>query len=332
MTDRPDTVRAVVTAADRPGGVDLADVAAPTPSAGEAVVAVSAVSLNRGEVRRIASAPEGWRPGWDLAGTVVAAAADGTGPAAGRRVVGLLRQGAWAEQVAVPTGSLATIPDGLSFAAASTLPVAGLTAYRTLQQADLIEGRRVLVTGGSGGVGRFAIQLASHWGADVTAVVGSPERADGLVELGAATVTVGLPDDGQFDIILESAGGASLARALELVAPLGIVVSFGNSSGEATTFDVANLYPKHGARLQGFLIFSELERLDSTTLDLGALAVLMCDGNLDPQIDLELPWTDAATAIGELLARRVEGKAVLRLDTDDPALAPAPPIGSIDGP
>ena len=313
MTDRLDTVRALVAAPDRPHGIDLAEVPGPDPAPDEAVVAVAAVSLNRGEVRRLASAPAGWRPGWDLAGTVVAAAADGSGPRAGRRVVGLLREGAWAEQVAVPTRTLAPIPDGLAFTAASTLPVAGLTAYRTLQQADVIEGRRVLVTGASGGVGRFAIQIASHWGAEVTAVVGRPDRADGLEGLGATDVTVGMPDDGPFDIILESVGGESLARALELVAPQGIVVAYGSSSGEATTFDVTRLYPKHGARLQGFLIFSELDRLTSTTPDLGALAVLMCDGNLDPQIDLELPWTEAATAVDELMARRVDGKAVLRV-------------------
>ena len=319
MTDQPDPhpapdpVRALVVAPDRPGGVDLLEVAAPDAAPDQAIVAVSAVSLNRGEVRRLAGAPAGWRPGWDLAGTVVAAAADGSGPAVGRRVVGLLREGAWAEQVAVPTRMLATIPDGLAFTAASTLPVAGLTAYRTLQQADVIEGRRVLVTGGSGGVGRFAIQLASHWGAEVTAVVGRPARADGLRELGAVDVSVGMPAEGAFDIILESVGGESLTQALELVAPQGVVVTFGNSSGDTTTFDVAHLYPKHGARLQAFLIFSELDRLDSATPDLGALAVLMCDDNLDPQIDLELPWTEAATAVDELLARRIEGKAVLRV-------------------
>ncbi|MGZ4710758.1 MAG: zinc-binding dehydrogenase [Acidimicrobiales bacterium] len=314
MTDRPDTVRALVAAPERPGGIDLATVAAPSPTPDQALVAVSAVSLNRGEVRRLAAAPSGWRPGWDLAGTVVASAADGTGPAIGRRVVGLMREGAWAEQVAVPTRTLATIPDGLAFTAAATLPVAGLTAYRTLQQADVVEGRRVLVTGASGGVGRFAIQLASHWGAEVTAVVGRPERADGLRELGAAEVSVGMPPEGAFDIILESVGGESLARALELVAPQGIVVTYGSSSGETTTFDVTLFYPKHGARLQGFLIFSEVDRLDSAKPDLGALAVLMCDGNLDPQIDLELPWSEAATAVDELLARRVDGKAVLRVE------------------
>jgi NADPH:quinone reductase-like Zn-dependent oxidoreductase len=272
------------------------------------------VSLNRGEVSALAGAADGWRPGWDLAGTVLAAAADGTGPAAGQRVVGLVAGGAWAEQVAVPATHLAAIPDRLAFTAAATLPVAGLTAYRTLQQSDVIEGKRVLVTGASGGVGRFAVQLASHWGAEVTAVVGNADRGAGLDGLGADAVVVGMPTEGEFDIILESAGGPSLAEALRRVAPQGIVVSFGNSSAEETTFDVRQFFPRSGARLQGFVLFPELERLGSASLDLGALAVLAADGNLDPQIDLELPWAEAATAVAELRARRVAGKAVLRIE------------------
>jgi NADPH:quinone reductase len=308
------TIRALVAAPGNPGGVDIRPVPAPVATARQALVDVAAVSLNRGEVHALATAEPGWRPGWDLAGTVTQAATDGSGPAVGTRVVGLVDGGAWAERVAVPTSRLAVIPDPLSFAAACTLPVAGLTAYRTLQQSDLIEGKRVLITGASGGVGRFAVQLASHWGAEVTAVVGRPERAAGLAELGADSVVVGLPDEGEFDIILESTGGESLASALRLVAPLGIVVSFGNSSGEPTTFDVREFFPRHGARLQGFRLLPELDRLDSASLDLGALAVLAADGNLDPQIDLERPWSEAAVAVAELLGRRIAGNAVLRVE------------------
>jgi NADPH:quinone reductase-like Zn-dependent oxidoreductase len=299
-------------------------VAAPVPEPGQALVEVAAVSLNRGEVRALATAADGWRPGWDLAGTVIERAADGTGPATGTRVVGLVAGGAWAERVAVPTSELAPIPDRLGLAAAATIPVAGLTAYRTLQQSSVIEGKRVLVTGASGGVGRFAVQLASHWGASVTAVVGSSERGAGLADLGADAVSVGIPDEGEFDIILESAGGRSLATALQRVAPMGIIVSFGNSSGEPTTFESHEFYPRHGARLQGFRIFPELGRLGSGSVDLGALAVLMGDRNLDPQIDLEVDWTEAAVAIEALLDRRLAGKAVLRLDGADHAEGPAP--------
>src|SRR4051794_32687077 len=115
MPASPSTVRALLTAPDRPGGVRLAEVAAPSPRDDQALVEVAAVSLNRGEVNGLAGAPPDHPWGWDLAGTVSQAAADGTGPAVGRRVVGLVDRGAWASTVAVPSSRLATIPDQLGF-------------------------------------------------------------------------------------------------------------------------------------------------------------------------------------------------------------------------
>jgi NADPH2:quinone reductase len=129
-----------------------------------------------------------------------------------------------------------------------------------------VQDRRVVVTGASGGVGRFAVQIASHEGADVTAVVSRPERGSDLERLGAARVHVGMPEEGEFDIILESVGGPSLAAALDLVAPHGTIVSFGNSSGEATTFHPSRFYPRSGARLCAFVLLPELERLGYAAL------------------------------------------------------------------
>src|SRR5207237_8287659 len=114
-----------------------------------------AVSLNRGEFRRLQWETDGWRPGYDVAGVVEAPAADGSGPRTGARVIGLLPNGAWAERVAVPARYVAPIPDALSFAAAATVPVAGLTPLAALAHGGSLLKRRVLITGAAGGVGRF---------------------------------------------------------------------------------------------------------------------------------------------------------------------------------
>src|SRR5476651_1797317 len=117
-------IRAVVVDDDVPGRLRLAQVAPPEPKPGEALVKVAAISLNRGEVKTAMTAAAGWRPGWDFAGTVVEAAADGSGPPAGTRVVGFAPVGAWAEYLAASQFAMAPITDAVSFEAAATLPVA----------------------------------------------------------------------------------------------------------------------------------------------------------------------------------------------------------------
>src|ERR1051325_1799399 len=167
--------RAVVVDPHVAGRLVIRDVAPPVAERGEAIVRVRAISLNRGEVRRSTTANAGWRPGWDLAGEIKQAAADGSGPRVGTRVVGVMIDGAWAERVAVQTGWMAELPESVTFAQAATLPVAGLTALYALEQGGLLLGKRVLVTGATGGVGDFAVQLARIAGAHAPA---SGRRAD----------------------------------------------------------------------------------------------------------------------------------------------------------
>lgn len=309
------TMRALVVAPDAPGGIELRDVTEADPAPNEAVVAVGAVSLNRGEVRRAQAADEGFRPGWDVAGEVLARAADGSGPPAGTRVVGMADGEGWAERVAVPTAVLAPLPDNLGLVEASTLPVAGLTAMRALAVAERLDGKRVLVTGAAGGVGRFAIQLASHGGAHVTAVVSRPERSKTVEALGCADeIIVGdLPDHGGYDVILESVGGPSLAAAFGLVAPGGTIVSYGNSSGAPSTFDVTPFYRRGGSHLYGLYVFDEVQRHNSGVRDLTELARAAASDRLDTGVSLVLDWADAATAMKALMDREVDGKAVLTL-------------------
>ena len=213
---------AVVNTPSAPNPVELRDVAEPEPAADEAIVEVHAFSLNRGELALFAVRPDGWRPGQDIAGVVVQAAADGSGPRAGTRVVALVDGAGWAQRVAAPTARMAALADNVSFASAATLPVAGLTAVRLVRLGGALLGRRVLIPGAGGGVGRFAVQLATLAGAEVTGVVGRPERATGLVERGATAVVTTIQEaEGLFDLILESVGGSSLTGAISKVVPWG---------------------------------------------------------------------------------------------------------------
>ncbi|MGH7903746.1 MAG: zinc-binding dehydrogenase [Candidatus Dormibacteraceae bacterium] len=306
---------ALVAAPDREDRIQLAEVEEPRPGPGETLVEVHSISLNRGELNRLATAQPGWRPGWDVAGTVIQAAADGSGPREGTRVVVLKPAGAWCERVAVPAGYLAELPAGLGFAGAATLPVAGLTALGTLRIGGAVLGRRVLVTGAAGGVGRFAIQLGRRGGATVTAVAGSSERTQGLADLGASEAVVGLePLAGrQFDLILESAGGESLEKAIKLLPSGGTLVSFGNSSLQRTTLLVNDFYSKGGVTIYGFLLFNELARGGAPGPDLAFLAAEVAAGRLDPQIALEVDWHQAGSALLALRDRSVAGKAILHL-------------------
>jgi NADPH:quinone reductase len=307
--------RAVVVDPDAPGRLVIRPVAEPVPDRGEAVVRVRAISLNRGEVRRAGMAPAGWRPGWDLAGEVERAAADGSGPRAAARVVGLLAEGAWAVRVAVPAHALAELPDKVTMAQAATLPVAGLTALHALGKGGSLAGRRVLVTGATGGVGDFAVQLARLAGAHVTASARRAEQGPALRQLGAHEVVVGdeVPPAPKYDLVVESVGGRTLGSALAALERDGVCVTLGVSAAAEVTFDARQFFLTGRTTLYGFYLFTELGR-EPASVGLRRLADLVAAGQLAPHISLEQPWTDIARVAQDLMARRYPGKAVLTLE------------------
>ncbi|MER8734953.1 zinc-binding dehydrogenase [Mesorhizobium sp. M1005] len=301
---------ALVTSSDSATGLRLAELGEPEPAPHEALVSVRAVSLNRGELRLLNIRPNGWVPGQDVAGTVERAAADGSGPAVGTRVAALVDEAGWAERVAVPTDHLAVLPDDVSFVAAATVPVAGTTALRTLRGGDLA-GQRVLITGASGAVGRFQIQIARQQGASVVAVA-APRHADDLRGLGAERVveTIELAE-GLFSLITESVGGDSLAHAIERIAPGGSVVMFGSSSGELTPIGFRQFVPGHeGARLQTFAYYASGPEVGA---DIASLLALIAAGRLETRVVLTVPWRDVGQALDALRQRSISGKAVLTM-------------------
>src|SRR5947209_13761298 len=302
---------AIVNTPEGAAPVELREVPEPRPAPNEAVVEVRAFSLNRGELRLFQIRPESWRPGQDISGVVVRSAAEGSGPKAGARVVALTDSAGWAQRAAGPAHRMAVLPDNVCFEDAAALPVAGLTALRALRHGAPLLGKRVLITGAAGGVGHLATQLAARSGARVTAVVGSPERGRHL--RGADEIVEGIDKaQGLFALILESAGGASLAAAIAHTEAKGTIVVFGNSSGEPTSFSFRDFAEHPNARIQSFsYLRSEAE--ERFAPDLALLVSLVGDGSLKPHL-VEESWRDLAKLGPELRDRRLPGKAVFRID------------------
>jgi NADPH2:quinone reductase len=258
-----------------PHGLRLGETADPVPGPSQALVAVHAASLNFGEVAFISRRSPGDVPGWDAAGTVLEAAADGSGPSAGSRVVTFGWSGAWSQRRAVDTGELAVLPDDVELAAAAALPVAAVTALRAVRRLGSVLGRRVLVTGASGGVGGFAVQFAARAGAIVVAASGRPERASAL-------------------------GAAEVTDALAGVAPVHAVLD---------TVDFEAVRVRGGATIEAFGVGAGFGP------DLAYLAALLADGGLDPQIGWQGNWKRAHEAIELLRGRRLNGKAVMEVES-----------------
>ncbi len=283
--------------------------------AGDLIIEVAAFSINRGETFQLERPRDGWRPGKDIAGRVVQSTGDG--PPIGSRVVAHLPHSGWAERVTASATQVAVLPDNISFAQAAALPLAGLTALRLLRTAGSVIGRRILLTGASGGVGHYVTELAAAAGASVTAVVSSPERGERL--RGVDTIAYDVSDaTGPFDLVLESVGGSSLPIALSKLVAGGQLIWFGEVSRQPVELDFFDLFA--GPENATIRHFHYTDGPDDE--DLATLVRLVATGRLHPELGRIEDWSQTNAVLDALRNRRIRGNAVLTLQEETPPMDP----------
>jgi NADPH:quinone reductase-like Zn-dependent oxidoreductase len=252
-------------------------------------------------------------PGLDVAGTVVAAGADVTGFAVGEEVFGI-GQGSFAEYARARQDKLAHKPASLTFGQAAVVAVSGLTALQGLRDAGCLQpGQHVLITGASGGVGTFAVQIAKALGAQVTGVC-STAKTDLVTSIGADHVLDYTRDDfadgsQRYDLILDIAGNSPLARLRRALTPAGTLVLAGGEDGGRWTGmsrQLRALARSPFTRQRLTMLISRQRRADLETL-----ARLIEAGQLTPVIGKTYPLHQAPDAMRHLQAGHARGKLVL---------------------
>ena len=291
--------------------LELRDVSAPVAEAGQTVVDVRAAGVNFADVLiregRYPQPPQlPYVPGSEVAGTT----------ADGRRVVGFVRVegGGYAEKVAVEDDWLFDLPATASFEQGAAFVLAYLTAWIPLtRQVVLRPGARVLVTAAAGGVGSAGVQLAASLGAHVVGAVGSPEKRDHVLGLGAAEAVLYDEVGGlePFDVILDQVGGEVFAAGLEQLRPLGTIVAVGFAGGAWPTIDPARLVGRNTS-VAGFYL-GRLMRFEPELVRaaVGQLLEQWTAGSITPSVGASFPLAEGGEALRMVAERRSTGKVVL---------------------
>ncbi|RSM67531.1 NADPH:quinone oxidoreductase [Actinoplanes sp. ATCC 53533] len=301
---------------EEPGGPDAlvwAEVPDPTPGAGEVVVEVTAAAVNRADVTQRQGhypPPPGAPPfpGLECSGVITAIGDGVTGHHVGERVCALLAGGGYAEQVAVPAGQLLPIPQQMSVQEAAALPEVACTVWsNVVDVARLRKGETLLVHGGGGGIGTFAIQLGKALGARVLVTAREPKHAQ-LRALGAdlaidytsadfVAETKEFTDGKGVDVILDIIGAKYLNRNVAALASGGRIAVIGLQGGRSGELDLAALMMKRGSVSATTLRARPLP--DKARIVRGVreqVWPLVDAGAIRPIIDRTIPMADAAAA------------------------------------
>ncbi len=300
-----------------PSGMRLTEVEKPVPAAGQVLVKIHSVALNAADYRsmQMGIGPKSGIFGADIAGVIEAVGPEVKKFKVGDEVFGDLSAsnfGGLAEYVAAPENLLAAKSGSVSFEDAAAIPMASLTALQGLRDKGGIKsGHRVLIVGASGGVGLFALQLAKHFGAHVTAVCSS-KRTELVTSLGADCVfdyTKGklssLP--GNFDIILAINGNYSLFTYKKLLAPGGSCVMVGGALSQIFRFFLLGPFLSIGSRKIRFLAAK------ASVEDLAFVMNLVEEGRIRPVIDKRYSLPEADIAFEYLKAGHAGGKVVINV-------------------
>ncbi|WP_109506915.1 NAD(P)H-quinone oxidoreductase [Nocardioides speluncae] len=320
-------MRAVI--ASEPGGpevLSVIEVDDPVPGAGEVLVEVAATAINRADLlQRMGFYPpppgESEILGLECSGTIAALGSDVSGWAVGDQVCALLAGGGYASQVVVPAGQLMPVPSGISLELAAALPEVACTVWSNVFMiAGLQPAERFLVHGGAGGIGTFAIQLASALSAKVFATAGTPEKAAICADLGA-DVAINYRDEdfvavlreaGGADVILDNMGASYLGRNVDALASEGRLVVIGLQGGTKGELDLNALLRKRGAVIATTLrARPRAEKAAICASVVENVWPLVADGTVRPVVHTTLPLAEAAEAHRVMESGEQVGKILL---------------------
>ena len=307
-----------------PEALVLADVDDPLPGPGEVLVDVVATAVNRADLLQrmgFYNPPPGSSPypGLECSGTVRAIGEGVTGWSVGDPCCALLAGGGYAEQVAVPVGQLLRVPEGVSLVEAAALPEVACTVWSNVfQLAGLQPYERLLVHGGTSGIGTHAIQAATALGSSVTVTVGSQEKAERARVLGADRVVLYKQEDfveaGPFDVILDNMGAAYLDRNVQALATGGRLVVIGLQGGIKGELNLGALLAKRGAVHATSLRARPLEEKAAIVAAVQEhVWPLVEKGAVRPVVDRVLPLAEVAEAHRVVEASEHVGKVLLRV-------------------
>ena len=300
----------------------------PQPSNGEVLLRVEAAGVNRPDVmQRLGKYPPppgaSDIPGLEIAGTVVAVGSGGRWRS-GDRVCALVAGGGYAEYCVAPAVQCLPFPEGVNAVSAAAVPETFFTVWTNLfQRGKLHNGERVLIHGGTSGIGTTAIQLAHAFGAVVYATAGSQNKADACVGLGAARAINYRNEDfvevirrdtsgAGVDVILDIVGGDYFPRNLECLALEGRLVQIGVIAGAQSTVDLRRILQRRLTITGSTLRARSVDEKGSLAGDVEThVWPLIAAGRVRPIIDRTFALADAADAHRRMESSEHIGKIVL---------------------